>query len=55
MVFINTIKNISIDCDCDLNAKPPYMKDLGILSSTEPVPIDKTFLDIIYKSDDPPG
>ena len=53
MVFINVMKNISIDCDCDGNAKPPCMKDIGILSSTDPVAIDKACLDLIYKSDDP--
>ena len=53
MVFINVMKNISIDCDCDGNAKPPCMKDIGILSSTDPVAIDKACLDLIYNSDDP--
>ena len=53
MVFINVMKNISIDCDCVGNAKPPCMKDIGILSSTDPVAIDKACLDLIYKSDDP--
>ena len=53
MVFINVMKNISIDCDCDGNAKPPCMKDIGILASTDPVAIDKACLDLIYKSDDP--
>ena len=53
MAFINVMKNISIDCDCDGNAKPPCMKDIGILSSTDPVAIDQACLDLIYNSDDP--
>ena len=53
MVFINVMKNISIDCDCDGNAVPPCMKDIGILSSTDPVAIDKACIDLIYNSDDP--
>ena len=53
MVFINVMKNISIDCDCDGNAKPPCMKDIGILSSTDPVAIDKACLDLIYNSEEP--
>ena len=53
MVFINVMKNISIDCDCDGKAKPPCMKDIGILSSTDPVAIDKACIDLIYNSDDP--
>ena len=53
MVFINVMKNISLDCDCDGNSQPPCMKDIGILSSTDPVAIDKACIDIIYNSDDP--
>ena len=53
MAFINVMKNISIDCDCDGNAKPPVMKDIGILSSTDPVALDKACLDLVYNSDDP--
>ena len=53
MAFINVMKNISIDCDCDSNAKPPCMKDIGILSSTDPVALDKACLDLIYNSNDP--
>ena len=53
MAFINVMKNISIDCDCDGNAKLPVMKDIGILSSTDPVALDKACLDLVYKSDDP--
>ena len=53
MAFINVMKNISLDCDCDENAKPPCMKDIGILSSTDPVALDKACLDMIFKSEDP--
>ena len=51
MAFINSMINISIDCDCDGNAKPPCMKDIGILSSTDPVALDQACLDLIYNSD----
>ena len=53
LVYINVMKNISVDCDCDGNAKAPCMKDIGILSSTDPVAVDKACLDLIYNSDDP--
>ena len=53
MAFINVMKNISIDCDCDGKAKEPIMKDIGILSSTDPVALDKACLDMIYNSEDP--
>ena len=53
MAFINIMKNISIDCDCDGKAKPPCMKDIGILASLDPVAIDKACLDLVYSSNDP--
>ena len=53
MAFINMMVNISLDCDCDGKAKKPIMKDIGILSSTDPVALDKACLDLIYNSDDP--
>ena len=52
MAFINIMANISIDCDCDGNAQPPCMKDIGILSSTDPVALDQACLDLIYNSKD---
>ena len=52
MAFINVMKNISIDCDCNGKALPPCMNDIGILSSIDPVAIDKACLDIIYNSND---
>ena len=52
MAFINVMKNISIDCDCNGKALPPCMNDIGILSSLDPVAIDKACLDIIYNSND---
>ena len=53
MAFVTLMKNISIDCDCDGHARPPCMKDIGILSSIDPVAIDKACLDLIYNSKDP--
>ena len=53
MAFINLMVNISLDCDCNGKAKPPVMKDIGILSSTDPVALDKACLDLVYNSDDP--
>ena len=52
IAYINSMVNISVDCDCDGNAAPPCMKDIGILASTDPVAIDQACLDIIYNSDD---
>ena len=53
IVFINVMKNISKDCDCDGNASAPCMQDIGILASLDPVAIDQACLDLVYNSTDP--
>ena len=52
-VFVNVMKNISVDCDCDGNASTPCMKDVGILASADPVAVDQACLDLVYNSTDP--
>ena len=52
-VYINVMKNISVDCDCDGNATEPCMKDVGILASLDPVAVDQACLDIVYNRADP--
>lgn len=52
-VYINVMKNISVDCDCDGNASDPCMQDIGILASLDPVAIDQACLDLVYNSIDP--
>lgn len=52
MAFINVMKNISRDCDCASEAELPCMKDIGILSSLDPVAIDKACIDMVYNSND---
>ena len=52
-VYINVMKNISVDCDCDGNASDPCMQDIGILASLDPVAIDQACLDLVYNSNDP--
>ena len=53
IVYINVMKNMSVDCDCCAVAEDPCMKDLGILISTDPIAIDQACLDLVYASDDP--
>ncbi len=53
LACVTMMINIGVDCDCIGNAKPPCMKDIGILSSTDPVALDKACLDLIYNSNDP--
>lgn len=52
-VYVNVMKNISVDCDCDGNASAPCMKDVGILASADPVAVDQACLDLVYNSTDP--
>ena len=51
-VYINVMKNISVDCDCDGNASAPCMQDIGILASFDPVAVDQACLDLVYNSND---
>ncbi|GKU26482.1 DUF362 domain-containing protein [Clostridium folliculivorans] len=52
IVFINVMRDISIDCDCNSCPKDPEMKDIGILASLDPVALDQACVDLVYKSDD---
>ena len=51
-VYINVMKNMSVDCDCCAVAEDPCIEDIGILASTDPVAIDKACLDLVYACDD---
>ena len=52
-VYVNVMKNISVDCDCCNVAEDPCMQDIGILVSLDPVAIDQACLDLVYASEDP--
>ncbi len=52
MVFINVMKNLSVDCDCCAVAEDPCMKNIGVLASLDPIAIDQACLDLIYASKD---
>lgn len=53
IVYINVMKNMSVDCDCCAVAEDPCMKDIGILASTDPIAIDQACIDLVYAADDP--
>ena len=53
LVYVNVMKNMSVDCDCCAVAEDPCMGDIGILVSLDPVAIDQAWLDLVYASDDP--
>lgn len=52
IVYINVMKNMSVDCDCCSEAEDPKMADIGILASTEPVALDQACIDLVYTSPD---
>ena len=52
IAYINIMCNMSVDCDCCGTAKDPCMKDIGILSSTDPVALDQACIDLVYNSND---
>lgn len=53
ILYINVMKNMSVDCDCCAVAEDPCMADIGVLASTDPIAIDQACLDLVYASKDP--
>jgi len=54
-VYINVMKNMSVDCDCCAVAEDPCMQDIGILVSLDPIAIDQACIDLVYAATDDPG
>ena len=52
-VYVNVMKNMSVDCDCCAIAEDPCIADIGILVSDDPVAIDQACVDLVYASTDP--
>lgn len=52
VIYVNVMKNMSVDCDCCAVAEDPCMKDIGILVSLDPIAIDQACLDLVYAADD---
>ena len=53
IVYITVANALSLDCDCDSNQGDPFMGDLGIFASLDPVANDQAFIDAIWNSNDP--
>ena len=53
IVYVNVMKNMSVDCDCCAVAEDPCIADIGVLVSTDPVAIDQACIDLVYACDDP--
>jgi len=50
MVYINVLANISSSCDCMSHAPKPFVKDIGILASTDIVAIEAASYDLINQA-----
>ncbi len=53
VIYVNVMKNMSVDCDCCAVAEDPCIADIGILVSTDPIAIDQACIDLVYASTDP--
>lgn len=53
ILYINVMKNMSVDCDCCAKAEDPCIADIGILASTDPIAIDQACIDLVYACSDP--
>ena len=52
IVYVNVMKNMSVDCDCCAVAEDPCIADIGILVSDDPIAIDKACIDLVYACSD---
>ncbi len=53
LVYVNVMKNMSVDCDCCAVAEDPCIADIGVLVSTDPIAIDQACIDMVYAATDP--
>ena len=53
ILYINVMKNMSVDCDCCAVAEDPCIADIGILASSDPIAIDQACIDLVYACSDP--
>lgn len=52
IIYVNVMKNMSVDCDCCAVAENPCMNDIGILVSLDPIAIDQACIDLVYGAED---
>ena len=53
ILYVNVMKNMSVDCDCCAVAEDPCIADIGILVSDDPIAIDQACIDLVYARSDP--
>jgi uncharacterized Fe-S center protein len=47
--YINFLTNITMKCDCVGSKQKPFMNDIGILLSKDPIAIDKASMDLVIE------
>ncbi|MBE6770950.1 MAG: DUF362 domain-containing protein [Ruminococcaceae bacterium] len=52
LIYVNVMKNMSVDCDCCAVAEDPCIADIGVLVSDDPIAIDKACIDLVYACTD---
>ena len=53
ILYVNVMKNMSVDCDCCAVAEDPCIADIGVLVSDDPIAIDQACIDLVYACSDP--
>ena len=49
IVYINVLRNMSVDCDCaGASAAEPKTRNIGILASTDILAVDQASVDMVY-------
>lgn len=48
IAYINVLKNISVDCDCDAHGSKPTCPDIGMLASIDILAVDQASIDMVY-------
>ncbi|BDG08842.1 DUF362 domain-containing protein [Anaeromyxobacter paludicola] len=50
IVFVNVLRNMSVDCDCaGTSAAPVKARNLGILASTDLLAVEQASIDLVYR------
>lgn len=49
IAYINVLKNLSVDCDCNGHGAKPTIDDIGILGSTDILAADQASIDMVYQ------
>ncbi|MEN8208390.1 MAG: DUF362 domain-containing protein [Candidatus Fermentibacteria bacterium] len=47
LLYVNFVTSVVPDCDCMKDMAPPFVDDIGILASIDPVAIDMASLDLV--------